>query len=313
MGQPSGRAPAYLLTGADAALLAHATGEVLDRLCGNQRDLLLTEVTPEADLGELLGSSPLFTEYLVVLLRPKTLDERTVRVLTGFLAAGSDDTVVVVSVEKAPAGLTKAVKAAGGEVISTVPKKPADSVRGLLSGAAVKLDATATALVVAHAGEDVAQVPALLATLATAYGTGARLNADQVAPYLGDAGGVPPWDLTDAIDRGDAAAALRALHRLLRSRVPIVVHALLNNHIDRLFRIAASGLRDEKRLAELLQVKGSTYPIRKALQQLPRWGDTAAAAQLVTQAGNDLRGASAWNPVATLEVLVGRLALRPRR
>ena len=44
-----------------------------------------------------------------------------------------------------------------------------------------------------------------------AYGPGARLGADDVEPFLGEAGGVPPWELTDAIDRGDTAAALDRL------------------------------------------------------------------------------------------------------
>ena len=37
-------------------------------------------------------------------------------------------------------------------------------------------------------------------TLAAAYGDGATIDADQLEPFLGEAGAVPPWDLTDAID-----------------------------------------------------------------------------------------------------------------
>ena len=54
----------------------------------------------------------------------------------------------------------------------------------------------------------------ILQTLAAAYGEGAAVDEEHLAPYLGEAGSVPPWDLTDAIDVGDRPAALAALRRM---------------------------------------------------------------------------------------------------
>ena len=62
--------------------------------------------------------------------------------------------------------------------------------------------------------EDVSRLRSLLELLTAAYGDGATVTEDELAPFLGDAGGVAPWDLTDAIDRGDTAAAIENLHRL---------------------------------------------------------------------------------------------------
>jgi DNA polymerase-3 subunit delta len=274
--------------------------------------LILAEATPESDLMGMLISVPLFTEYQVVLVRPKTLDAPTVQTLTAYLADQSPSTVVVVAIAKAPAELSKAVKAAGGQVTDTSPRRAADTVRDLVANAPVVLDGAARAMVVEHAGEEVGQVPSLLATLTAAYGAGARLGVSEVGPHLGDAGGVPPWDLTDAIDNRDPAKALRALHRLLRDRVPIVVLASIHNHVERLFRLALLGIRDEKLAAVELGVKGSTYPVKKALSMLPRWGDTTAAMQLVVAAGDGVRGGSAQSDIAILQILVARLAARPR-
>ena len=39
-------------------------------------------------------------------------------------------------------------------------------------------------------------------------GEGVRLTASDVEPFLGEAGDVPPWDFTDAIDAGQTAKAL---------------------------------------------------------------------------------------------------------
>ena len=74
----------------------------------------------------------------------------------------------------------------------------------------MKLDAAAESAIADWLGEDVGRLPALLETLAVDRRRAARSRADDVEPFLGEAGGVPPWDLTDAIDRGDAATALDA-------------------------------------------------------------------------------------------------------
>ena len=60
-----------------------------------------------------------------------------------------------------------------------------------------------------HLGEDVGRLVGLLDLLEGVHGTGfPPVTADQVEPFLGEAGGVAPWDLTDAIDKGDTEAAL---------------------------------------------------------------------------------------------------------
>ena len=51
-------------------------------------------------------------------------------------------------------------------------------------------------------------------TLVAAYGEGAPISIEELEPFLGSAGAVPPWDLTDAIDSGSIAGALSALRRI---------------------------------------------------------------------------------------------------
>ena len=106
--------------------------------------------------------------------------------------------------------LVEAVKKTG-QTVDTEPGAPATKewLEGQLKEArGVKLDQAARELVVERLGEDLGRVPALLDGLEATYGPGARLSEDDVEPFLGEAGGVPPWELTDAIDRGDTAAAL---------------------------------------------------------------------------------------------------------
>ena len=98
--------------------------------------------------------------------------------------------------------------------------------------APVKLEPAAADLLAGHVGEDLGRVEGLLGALGAAYGEGARITADDLAPYLGEAGNVPRYELTDAIDKGDPGAALVVLHRLLDAGglAPVQVLATLHGH-----------------------------------------------------------------------------------
>ena len=131
-------------------------------------------------------------------------------------------------------------------------------------------------MVEAHLGEDLSRLGSLLATLEAAYGTGATVGPDELEPYLGQPGSVPPWDLTDAIDKGETEAALKVLHRLMEAgdRHPLVVLAILHRHFGNILRVQSPAITSEGEAAEALGIaKGrSTFPARKALDAARRLG-----------------------------------------
>jgi len=124
---------------------------------------------------------------------------------------------------------------------------------------------------------------------------------------------VAPWELTDAIDRGDTGVALAALRRMLAAgeRHPLVVVATLHRHVATMLRLDAPGISGEVEAAAALGIaKGrSTFPAKKALAQLRRVGPDAAAEMigLVADAELALKGASALPEELVLEVVVARL------
>lgn len=211
--------------------------------------------------------------------------------------------------------LVDAVRKVGHVVDADVPggKARGTWLAARLRDAAVRLDAAATHAVGDHLGEDLSRLPALLDTLASAYGPGARLGVDEVTPFLGQAGGVAPWELTDAIDRGDAAAALEHLRRLLHGggRHPLVVMASLHTHFARMLRLdGAPEVTDERSAAAALGMTGSTFPARKALLQARKLGHAGIARAILLLADADLalKGTIEWSSDLILEVLVARLA-----
>src|SRR5690606_32727482 len=108
--------------------------------------------------------------------------------------------------------------------------------------------------------------------LRSTYGAGARLGVDEIEPFLGDDGGVPPWDLTDAIDRGDRSGALHLLQRMLVGRHPFQLLSTLHTHYSRMMQLDGAQVAGERGAADLLGMKGSTFPAKKALGQARRLG-----------------------------------------
>jgi DNA polymerase III delta subunit len=164
-----------------------------------------------------------------------------------------------------------------------------------------------------HLGEDLNRLGALLAMLEAAYGHGARIEVEDLEPYLGAPGSVPPWDLTDAIDRGQTDVALKVLHRLLEAgdRHPLVVLAILHRHFGNVLGVQSPAITSEAEAAAALGIaKGrSTFPARKALDAARRLGAGATGDAVLALADADLalKGKLDWPPELVLEVLVARL------
>ena len=182
-----------------------------------------------------------------------------------------------------------------------------------IARAPVKLAPGAAATVEEHLGEDLSRLGSLLATLEAAYGTGATVGEEELEPYLGQPGSVPPWDLTDAIDKGETEVALKVLHRLLEAgdRHPLVVLAILHRHFGNILRVQSPAITSEAEAAEALGIaRGrSTFPARKALDAARRLGPRGSGDAIIALADAELtlKGKLDWEPEVVLEILVARL------
>ena len=330
-------ATVVLLHGGDDVLVANAVRDRVAQLVGDgDRSLMVAELAEAsyledddyhiAPLADAAQTPPFLTERRVVVGRElgrfSTAD--SLGPILAYLANPLDTTDLVLVWEKGPAlqrlnavpkRLSEAVAAAGGEVIGAgVPRGRDGAAKWMdtqIAAAGLRLRAGAKRLLADHLGEDLSRLPAVLATLAAAYGPDQALEADDVAPFVGEAGSVPPWELTDAVESANIAVALDKLRRMLHAggRNEMQVLATLYNHHTRLLRLDGADAADEKKAAELLGMKGSTFPARKALRQSRKLGSKkiARSIELLAQADLDLRGATAVPPEAVLEVLVARL------
>lgn len=315
---PSPPLPVYLVKGDDPSLLSQGLSNLLNELGGG--DALGIEHLPDdADLAvalEALRTPSMFGDRRVVVVREAgRFDAAAVEPLVEYLGDPSGDAVLVLVAGggKTTRRLSDAVRKHGHVIDTGVPQKAKEKnqwIADQISAGAVRLTPAATKKLTAHLGEDLGRLETLLAGLAAAYGEGAAIDEELLEPFLGEAGGVAPWDLTDAIDRGDTGGAVGALHRMLDGgqRHPMAVLSTLSRHVLALVRLDGAGARSDAEAAAL--IGAAPYPARKALAQSRKLGSQAIAraVRLVAQADLDLRGASEWPQNLVLEVLVARLS-----
>jgi DNA polymerase-3 subunit delta len=173
----------------------------------------------------------------------------------------------------------------------------------------VHAEPAAVEFILDRIGEEVERIDALARTLASVFGS-EKITASDIEPYLGQMGNVPEWDLTDAVDKGRVAVALRTVRRMIESegRVPVQIIGILQRHYLRLASLQNAGAANAAAVMALLGLK--EYPAKKLLATFNALGTdrVAQAVRFVAQADVDVKGATALEPEVVLEVLVARLA-----
>ncbi|MGA2519387.1 MAG: DNA polymerase III subunit delta [Acidimicrobiales bacterium] len=316
--------PAYLVRGDDASLVGQAAHELLAELAAGTDPSMVVEehggpVADELDAGmvvDALTTPPFLTDRRIVVVRDAG---RLTAADASRLAACLEDpipgvTLVLVSGGgTVPAALVKAIERRKGIIDTAVGTGRARTqwLTERLHEGPVKLDARAGARLGEHLGGDVSRLRGMLEALASAYGEGASIDVERLEPFLGEAGTVAPWDLTDAIDAGETDEALAALHRLFGAGAYhcLQVLAVLHRHYQAMLRLDGSGVASPEEAAARLGMR-SVYPARKVLEQGRRLGPTGItrAVTLLADADLDVRGRSALPEETVLEVLVGRLS-----
>lgn len=337
-------APVFIVKGDDEVLRRNAVSDLVTALVGDaDRSLMVEELDSasyDSDAGwdvapvvDAIQTPPFLTERRIVVARDAGLfsNKDLVAPLVAALSDPLPSTSLVLIWERppqpgsrlgqVPKSLAEAVKTIGGVVVDTqVGRSRKDRqawIADAVTTSGLDLDRRAVDAMTNHLGEDLDRLRATLSTLESSFGAGARLSADDIAPYLGERGEVAPWDLTDAIDRGDVPGALEQLGRMLGAgeRNPLQVMATLVNHYMMMMRLDDPAIAGETAAADVLGMRGgSTFRAGKALKQARKLGSRRLKefARLLAQADLELRGAKAWPPDLVMEVLVARLAGRSR-
>jgi DNA polymerase III subunit delta len=310
----------YLISG-DETLISLELSTLLDRLVGDEDKAMMVDnfdcAETQFSIGpvvDALTTMSLFMERKVVVVRH--VHEIDTAMVDSFVTAidaciPEVDLVMTVTgkLTKAIADAAKRAKAQTiGATVVSGQKERIIWVEERLVEAGFTYSPEVARIVAAWFGSDHARVAGLIATLTSAYGEGAKLTRSDVEVFLGEAGSVAPWDLTDAIDAGDSNKALQMLHRMMIDSHPMQILALLANRYAQMMKIDGRGVRTAEDAVAILG--GKPFTARKVLEQYQRLGSAgiSRAVSLLAQADIDLRGGKDWTPDMVMEILVARLA-----
>lgn len=318
-----------LITGDDESILLEELGtRIHEALGGADRSLVLDDFDldrPTIDEREQVVRSvvdavatvALFSDYRVVVVRnigKATVD--TIAPLVDYLANPLDSTRLILTASgKLAKSVSDAIKKAGGTTVSTSVGTDAKQremwFREQLESAGLRLDPAAIAAIGERLGADVGRFPGLIDTLVSTFGTSKKLSRDDVVPFLGEAGSVSMFKLSDAIDAGNVSSALEVLHRLAGAGEMHAMQLLkfLHTHFSKMLRLDGAEVSSHFDAMEILGAKNE-YPAKKAMEQLNRLGSDGVrdALQLLADADVHLRGGRDWPDILVMEVLVARLA-----
>ena len=313
----------YLVTGDDESLVRSAVATLVHDLVGDgDRSMMVDEFDgPDYELRLVVDSAqtpPFLTDKRVVVGRSVSrFNADDLPALLAYLDDPLDSTDLVLA-EGGDGRMSKkladAMKSAGTIVATAPPKKANDRqawIRDHIREAGLDLEPQAVVRLVDWLGEEPGRLDGVLGTLRGAFGAGARISLQDLEPFLGEAGGVPPWDFTDAISEGRTSDALALLGRMIHGgkRHPLQIMSTLHAHYSAIGRLDGANARTEKDAMAATGIK-SPYPAKKAMQNHRRLGGANAkrAIGMLAQADLDLRGAKDLEPELVMEVLVARLS-----
>lgn len=314
----------YLVRGDDPSVLSQAVRTLTQQLLGDRDPALVLEehggpAADDLDVGAIVDA---FTTP------PFLVDRRIVVVRDAGRLSAADAVRLVAALQDPPPSSVLVLVGGGGTIPQSLVKE-AGRVGAVVDAAVgtgrdrsrwmaeqirsgpVHLTPEAASRMTEHLGDDLGRLDGLLQMLAAAYGSESAVDLDDLIPFLGEAGAVPPWELTDAIDAGRTEASLVALGRMLGAggRSAPEILGLLHRHYDQLLRLDGAEGNTPEEAAALLGVR-STFVAKKALTQSRRLGSEhiAQAIVLLAHADLDVKGRSAMPAKAVLEVLVARLS-----
>jgi DNA polymerase-3 subunit delta len=313
----------HLLTGDDESILRSKAHDLVAQLVGDgDRSLMVDEFDGDdyemRSVVDAAQTMPFLTDRRVVVARGiGRFNADDIAPLVAYLADPLESTqlVLVAGGGRLPKALVDGVAKAGGHVTDTnPPRKVGDRpmwVRAQAEEHGVRLEPGAAARIADQLGEDLGRLEGIIAVLRSTFGEGVRIGTADVEPFLGEAGGVPPWDFTDAIDGGQTNKAMLMLNRMIHGgeRHPLQVMAILHGHYGKLARLDGVDARSDADAAAAMGIKPG-FPAKKALGNYRRLGGSGVqrAVHLLAEADLDLRGDTDLDPEMVMEVLVARLS-----
>jgi DNA polymerase III delta subunit len=263
---------AYLIVGTDEAKIARARGRLRERAEreGGPGALELFEAGEgrrapdiEAVAGSLTAISLIASRRYLLVDGVDSWGKADAKLAIDALGQiPPETTVALVAHGKAPAGLDKAVKAAGGEVLTFEAPRERELPKQLVAEArdlGFELDPGAARLMVERLGPRPMRLRTELERLALWAGEGGAVGVEDLHAMVADTSEEAIWTLADALVAGDEAATIALAEQLVAQgeALPRIVYSL------------APRLRQALRAASELEAGKPAAEVAKGLSMHP--------------------------------------------
>jgi DNA polymerase-3 subunit delta len=272
--------PAYLIHGDDHGRIAERRAR-LRSLAEQESGAQGVEVfegdgaTPEAVALALDAMTFAIGRRFIIVEGTERWKEKDLAPLVAALAAMAPDTTVTFFARedgrvKAPDGLHKAVKKAGGDIAAEQSVKPWELPKWVMARAGelgVDLDSSAAHALIGHVGERQQRLLRELEKLALGAEPGASFDATEVDELTAASAERRAWSLADAIVAGEAQAAVR-IYLTLRAQ---------GERLPGLLYWMAQRVRAAHEIAQAIDDGQPVAQIKRGLRMPPRAADRLIA------------------------------------
>jgi DNA polymerase-3 subunit delta len=220
--------PLYLIAGTDGAKIDSTRSRLRARAEREGGTAALEVFEPGEGRGmpdheALLAAIPAMSlidsrRYLLADGVERWRDRQLDAVVAALAALPPDLTVVLIARAKAPAKLSKAARAANGEIHEFEAPKARELPRLLVADAqrlGFRLEPAAARILVDRMGANPVRLQQELERLALWAGDGGEVGAGDLEAMIADTSEAAVWSLSDALLERDAAGALRIAERLI--------------------------------------------------------------------------------------------------
>jgi DNA polymerase-3 subunit delta len=294
--------PAYLLSGTDRPKVTRAVRRLRDRIGEDATELLSASEIDGNDVAAACNALGLFASErrLVVVEDVEAWKAADVEPVLEYLKSPSPETVLALVGDgiRKDSAIAKAVAKAGEVLVYDLPKRgnKADLpgwVSRQFAAQGVKVDPAVSRLLVELVGDNLDELASEVEKL-VAWADGAAIGEHEVELLVAPRGEVPPFAMTDAWGRRDAAAVLAASERLLartpgqpRDALPRIV-GLLTSHVERVSEcraMAEAGITPREAAERL---KKNRFYVEKLFQQAENFSPDELQGAIVRLAALDL-------------------------
>ena len=295
-------AAVYLITGTDRPKVTRALRRLRDRVGEAATEILSAQDARADDVAAACNALGLFTveRRLVIVDQVERWKAADLKALEAYLNGPAPTTVLALVGDeiKRDSALAKAVAKSGEVLLYDLPKRGRKAdlprwVEGQLKERGIVIDHEAARALVDLVGDNVTELATEVDKLAT-WAAGDRIGEREVLELVPARAETPPFDLTDAWGRRDAAAAVAASERIVERSgdatrdVLLRVTGLLTAHVGRVRdcrRLDAEGVPPAVAAERL---KRNRFYVQKLYEQAGNFSDDELDEAIVRLAQLDL-------------------------